>query len=150
MDQKTKPVDERWSRYPETILHFTDVMVDLRLELEQPVKDGLVALGLDKPFGVLTAYNPRGVDAPAEENVRLKNELDAELRSSGGFFVELDACSPDKSHCESSVALVADRDRVLEIARRFQQIAIFWFDGDHFWIYGAISDADPIRLPIQA
>lgn len=148
MDQKTKPVDERWSRYPETVLHFTDVTVDLRVRVEQPVKDGLAALGLDRPFGVLTAYNPRGVDTPEDENARLKKELEAELSSSGDFFIELDACSPDKSHCECSVALVADRCRVIEIAKRWQQIAIFWFDGHHFWIYGAISEADPIRLPV--
>ena len=148
MDQKQKPVDERWSRYPETVLYFTDVMVDLRIRVEQPVKEGIAALGLDRPFGVLTAYNPRGVDTPQDENERLKKELEAELSSSGDFFIELDACSPDKSHCECSVALVADRSRVIEIARRWQQIAIFWFDGDHFWIYGAISEADPIRLPV--
>ena len=148
MDQKQKPVDERWSRYPETVLHFTDVMIDLRVRVEQPVKDGLKVLGLGSEFGVLTAYNPRGVDTPAEENERLNKEMEAELESSGDFFVELDACSPDKSHCECSVALVASRDRVIEIARRWQQIAIFWFDGEHFWIYGALSDANPIQLPV--
>jgi hypothetical protein len=148
MDQKRKRVDERWSRYPETVLHFPDVMVDLRVELEQPVMDGLVALGLDRNFGVLTAYNPRGVDTRPDENERRMKELRAELTSSGEFFVELDACSPDKSHCECSVALIAPLERVIEIAKRFEQVAIFWFDGASFWIYGAISEADPIKLPL--
>jgi hypothetical protein len=148
MDQKRKPTDERWSSYPETVLDFGDVMVDLRVPLEQPVKDGLAAMGLGQPFGILTAYNPRGVDKSPDENDRRMNELRAELTSAGHRFFELDACSPDKSHCECSVALVADRSRVIEIAKRWEQIAIFWFDGDHFWIYGAISPADPKRLPI--
>jgi hypothetical protein len=131
------------------VLHFADVMVDLRVEVEEPVRKGLVALGLDRPFGVLTAYNPRGVDTDQAENDRRQSEMEAELESSGDFFVELDACSPDKSHCECSVALVADRDRVIKIARRWEQIAIFWWDGAHFWIYGAISEADPIKLPVS-
>jgi hypothetical protein len=147
MDQKEKPMDQRWSRYPETVLHFTDVMVDLRIKVEQPVKDGLKALGLNQPFGILTPYNPRGVDSPASDNARRMQEMQAELKSSGDFFVELDACSPDKSHCECSVALVADRARVIDIAKRWEQIAIFWFDGDSFWIYGAITNGS-LKLPV--
>ena len=142
-------MDERWSRYPETVLHFSDVMVDLRIKVEQPIKDGLKTLGLHNSFGVLTAYNPRGVDTPADENARRMKEMQAELASSDDFFIELDACSPDKSHCECSVALVADRARVIEIAKRWEQIAIFWFDGDRFWIYGAITDSNPLMLPVR-
>ena len=148
MDQKRKPTDERWSSYPETVLDFGDVMIDLRVPLEQPIKYGLAAIGLDKPFGVLTPYNPRGVDTSKEVNDRRLDEMKAELTSAGHFFFELDACSPDKSHCECSVALVADRSTVIEIAKRWEQVAIFWYDGSAFWIYGAISEADPIRLPV--
>jgi hypothetical protein len=149
MDQKKQPMNEQWSRYPETVLHFSDVMVDLRIKVEQPIKDGLKAIGLDKSFGILTPFNPRGENTSADENARRMREMKAELESSGDFFIELDACSPDKSHCECSVALVADRDRVIDIAKRWEQIAIFWFDGDSFWIYGAITDATPIKLPVS-
>lgn len=124
-------------------------MVDLRLEVEQPVRRGLAAIGLDKPFGVLTAFNPRGVDIGDQENLRRMKELEAELASSGDLFIRVDACSPDKSHCECSVALVAERQRVIDIAVRWEQIAIFWWDGAQFWIYGGISDADPIMLPVR-
>lgn len=149
--EKRKPVDERWSSYPETVLHFAGepgVMVDLRIEVAKPVRDGLAAIGLDQPFGVLTAFNPRGVDTSSEENNRRMKELEAELSSTGDFFVRVDACSPDKSHCECSVALRGDRQRVISIAVRWEQIAIFWWDGSAFWIYGAITDADPIQLPV--
>jgi hypothetical protein len=46
------------------------------------------------------------------------------------------------------VALVGSKSRAIEIAKRWEQIAIFWFDGHSFWIYGAISDAEPIKLPV--
>src|ERR1044071_6979266 len=104
-------IDERWSSYPETVLYFSgdpEVMVDLRVELSPAVRGGLGALGLDREFAVLTAFNPRGVDVEESENDRRMKELEAELSSSGDSFVRLDACSPDRSHCECSVALLTD------------------------------------------
>lgn len=151
MGEKNKPVDERWSSYPETVLHFPGeppVMVDLRVPLESSIRNSFAALGLGKEFGILTAFNPRGVTIDDAENDRRMKELEAELRSVGYRFVRLDACSPDKSHCECSVALSESLDVVIDIARRWEQIAIFWYDGSSFWIYGAISPAEPIRLPV--
>lgn len=145
-------IDERWSSYPETVLYFAgdpEVMVDLRVELSPAVRRGLGALGLDGQFAVLTAFNPRGVDIGSEENDRRMKELEAELSSSGDSFVRVDACSPDRSHCECSVAMSADFDRAIDIAKRWEQIAIFWFDGQSFWIYGAIESIEPVKLPVR-
>ena len=151
MTEKKKPIDERWSSYPETVLYFSGeppVMIDLRMEVTPALRKGLAALGLAGEFAVLTAFNPRGVDTSDDENRRRMAELEAELESVGERFVRLDACSPDKSHCECSVALEAARERAIDIARRFEQVAIFWYDGRKFWIVGAISDSDPIALPV--
>ena len=145
-----KPRDERWSSYPETVLIFAgdpEVFVDLREEVPPATRKGLAAIGLGEPFSVLTAFNPRGVDKSAEENKRRMDELEAELSSAGDDFVRVDACSPDRSHCECSVALKGDRRRAIDIAARFEQIAIFWYDGAAFWIYGAISSGE-LKLPV--
>ena len=150
MTDKKKPVDERWSSYPETVLYFEGdqaVTVDLRVEVSPAVRNGLRALGLDQ-FAVLTAFNPRGVDINDEENKQRMSELEAELASVGESFVRLDACSPDKSHCECSFALNVSRERAIDIARRWEQVAIFWFDGSSFWIYGAIDEIEPLKLPV--
>jgi len=147
-----KPRDERWGAYPETVLFFAgepEVMVDLREEVSRPTRDGLKALGLGEPFAVLTAFNPRGVDLGDEENSARMEALERELSSSGDEFVRLDACSPDKSHCECSVALKASRERSLDLARRWEQIAIFWWDGSAFWLYGAITEIEPLKLPLR-
>ena len=152
MTEKKKPLDERWSRYPETVLHFdgeAPVMIDLRIKVTPALRGGLAALGLEGEFAVLTAFNPRGVDASDEENRKRMGELEAELASVGEHFIRLDACSPDKSHCECSLALSVPRERALEIAKRWDQVAIFWFDGGKFWIYGAIDPTVPIPLPVE-
>src|SRR5215217_6800813 len=152
MSEKKKPVDERWSSYPETILHFPGdppAMVDLRERVAPAVRKAFDALDLGGEFAVLTAFNPRGVDGDDAENKRRMTELESELSSVGHPFVRLDACSPDKSHCECSVAVKVPRATAIDIARRWEQIAIFWWDTSSFWIYGAISSAEPIKLPVE-
>ncbi len=146
----SKPRDERWGSYPETVLIFegdTEVFVDLREPVPPPTRAAFTQIGLGGTFSILTAFNPRGVDSPAEENDRRRAELESELRSSGDEFIRVDACSPDRSHCECSVALKGDLGRALDIARRWEQVAIFWWDGSTFWIQGAITDGH-LRLPV--
>ncbi len=148
---KQKPRDERWGSYPETVLIFSgepEVFIDLRERVAPATRNALEAIGLGEPFAILTAFNPRGVDLLPPENSRRMRELEAELESAGDQFVRVDACSPDKSHCECSVAITGDMRRALDIARRWEQIAIFWWDGSVFWIQGAISDGH-LKLPIE-
>jgi hypothetical protein len=151
MTETKKPVDERWSSYPETVLHFPGdppVMIDLRVEVSPSLRKGLAASGLSGEFAVLTAFNPRGRDISDEENDRRMKELESELTSVRHEFIKLDACSPDKSHCECSVALKVSRKEAIDIAKRWEQIAIFWFDGGAFWLYGAIIEIEAIQLPV--
>lgn len=61
--------------------------------------------------------------------------------------MNVDACSPDRSHCECSVAVVMEQKKALDLARELEQVAIFWFDGKRFWILGAIVESDPLMLP---
>src|SRR5688572_21780879 len=148
---KTPPLDERWGAYPETVLIFAgepQVFIDLREPVAPATRRALGAIGLGEPFSILTAFNPRGQDIASEENDRRMKELEAELTSSGDEFVPVDACSPDKSHCECSVAIKGDMKRALDIARRYEQIAIFWWDGSKFWIQGAITDGH-LELPVR-
>lgn len=125
-------------------------MIDLRVPVPPATKKALAAIGLDEPFAILTSFNPRGVVLGAEENSLRLAELEAGLRSSGIEYLVMDACSPDKSHCECSVAIKIERQRALDIAIRWEQIAIFWWDGERFWIFGAISPIEPpLALPVS-
>jgi hypothetical protein len=39
------------------------------------------------------------------------------------------------------------QEKAIALARELQQIAIFWFDGQRFWIIGAVIETDPLMLP---
>ena len=153
VSEKPEEKHEAWSSYPETVLYFAtdpEVMVDLREPIPPATKKALAAMGLDQPFAILTSHNPRGKVLDAAENDRRFAGLEAELKSLGREYIVMDACSPDKSHCECSVAIIIDRDEALRIAERWEQIAIFWWDLERFWIYGAISPiSPPIALPVS-
>jgi hypothetical protein len=152
MSKRSSPdqQDPDWPRYPETILCFSiepPLQIDLR---EIPSANALAQLktaGLDRPFAVLTAFDPRGRDLSADENEQRKRDLDRRLTVRGYKFVQVDACSPDRSHCESSVAVVMPQDDAIALARELEQVAIFWFDGTRFWIQGAVLETDPVMLP---
>jgi hypothetical protein len=142
--------DPDWSRYPETILRFSTqpgVEIDLR---ELPSKSALVQLraaGFEDPFAVLTAFDPDGENLSRKENEKRKRDLDQRLTAEGYKFAHVDACSPDRSHCECSVAVVMPQEKAIDIARELGQVAIFWFDGKRFWILGVGVETDPLVLP---
>jgi hypothetical protein len=142
--------DPDWPRYPETVLMFATrppLEIDLREIPADSALAQLSAAGLGKPFAILTAFDPEGRNLSAAENEERKQELDRRLTSMGYRFLQVDCCSPDRSHCECSVAVAMPQREALDLAREMRQVAIFWFDGKRFWILGGLVDADPLMLP---
>lgn len=142
--------DPDWPRYPETILTFSAkprVEIDLRAVPPDKTLTDLKNIGFADPFAVLTAFDPRGRDLSQSENERRRRDLSTRLERSGYRFVDVDACSPDRSHCECSVAVVMPQDEAIALARELEQVAIFWFDGARFWIIGVLVETDPLMLP---
>jgi hypothetical protein len=142
--------DPDWPRYPETILRFATepaIEIDLRAIPSAADRAGLRAAGLKDSFAVMTAFDPGGRNLPASENERRQLDLERRLNRAGHRYVEVDACSPDGSHCECSVAVVMPQEQAVALARELEQVAIFWFDGARFWIVGVIVEADPLMLP---
>ena len=142
--------DPDWPRYPETILTFATtppVEIDLRDIPSKEAISHLAVAGFGEPFAVLTAFDPRGQNLPPSENEQRKRDLDRRLEASGLRFVHVDACSPDRSHCECSAAIVMPQHEAIELGKELEQVAIFWFDGQRFWIVGALVEADPLMLP---
>ena len=139
-----------WARYPETIVKFggdDGLGIDLREPVSPQARDALARRGLGEPFAILTAHDPMGESLPAEENAKRQAELEDLLRESAIDFERVDCCSPDGEHCECSVAIAVDQETAVDLAMRFDQVAIFWWDGERFWIVGGVMKADPVVLP---
>jgi uncharacterized protein DUF3293 len=150
MESTPDKYDPDWPLYPETILSFKtspSIEIDLRENLDEMAVEQLRRVGLGQPFAIMTAYDPQGRNLAREENEKRKRSLDERLSASGYAFVHVDCCSPDGSHCEASVAVPMFRDDALRLARELEQIAIFWYDGERFWILGAMVNTDPLMLP---
>ena len=142
--------DPDWSRYPETLLDFATtppVQIDLREIPSDGAVAALKAAGLGEPFAIITAFDPRGENLSPAENEKRKRDLDKRLRATSYRFEHVDCCSPDRSHCERSVAVLMPQEKAIDLARELEQVAIFWFDGRRFWIVGALVDTDPLMLP---
>ena len=142
--------DPDWPKYPETVLTFATeppIEIDLRAIPPHAALSSLAAVGLGKPFAIMTAHDPHGEDLPPQENEKRGETLERRLSRAGLPFVVVDCCSPDRSHCERSVAVVMPQQQAVDLARELQQVAIFWFDGERFWIIGAVVETDPLMLP---
>jgi hypothetical protein len=138
-----------WREFPNTVLHFAAAPIDLRELVTPAMVAQLAAVGLGDPFGVITAYNPLASSASQPNDATRNSRLHATLIASGCRCIAVDACSPDRSHCEPSFAVLTRRDVLLSLARLYDQLAIFWFDGSHFWIVPAQPGFEEIVLPLS-
>lgn len=133
------------------MLAFDTEQGSLRVDLRQPLDErssrGLALLGFNAPFAVITAHDPHGEDLAGEENEIRSARLEETLRSLGLAFIPVNACSPDRKHCEASVAVKMSLTAARQLARDYGQVAFFWFDGRRFWIAGGVVETDPITLP---
>jgi hypothetical protein len=153
-------IDEKWEQYPCTVLEFcqTSIRIDLREPMAHAQRAALRAAGLSASFAILTAENPWGEnveDEPTEEqerarkkeNARRSSNLEAELTHQNIRFHRVDGVAPDGEYREHLVAAVLDREHAVALARRLRQLAIFWFDGDSFWLVPVLAEKAPERLP---
>ena len=139
-----------WRAFPKTVLHLAGASIDLREPVTPAVLARLAELGLREPFGVITAYNPlagAAGAAPSIDDATRNSRLRATLVASGCRCWSVDACSPDGAHCEPSFAARSGRDALLSLARLYDQLAIFWFDGARFWIIPAQPGFEELALP---
>lgn len=151
----------KWDAYGETVLEFSgppEVSVDLREPLTAPVRRALREIVGAERFAVLTAENPRGrnaEDARSEgeeerreaSNARRRDQLEGELDSLGIHHVPVDGVAPRGDYRERCAAAAMGRDDAAALARRYGQLALFWFDGDRFWVVPGIATRDPRALP---
>lgn len=138
-----------WGSFPNTILHFQSTLrLDLRTEIDAGARQALCRLGFERTFGIISAQNPMGLMQPPDVNACLAASLRKEVGKLQTVYRELDACSSDRTHCEHSIAIALDLEPIITLAYRYNQLGVFWFDGDVFWIFPAHSNKSPLKLPI--
>jgi hypothetical protein len=154
--------ERKWRTYGDTVLEFAaGPVVDLREPLHPSTLRALAEAGLKGAFAVLTAENPDGEHAEeqptasaakrqARRNEQRKSELEEEVERRGLAAQRVDGVSPDGDHRERCLAISADRDAATELARRFEQLAFFFFDGETFWLCPGVLDEIAVTLPDRA
>lgn len=107
-----------------------------------PRPDGVVGdWPLAAPVHLLTAFNPRGEDLPAEENERRLAELADYLRAELLAAVRSLGASEDRSWMEPGFALLdVGEESAVAIARRFEQAAIYAWSAERLEVVGALHE----------
>ncbi len=146
------PNDPRWRHFPDTILEFPDcagLRVDLRKDLDPALVDRLNTASAGSSLAVVTACNPAGRRLSEAENSQRTAALRDELEKKPLRFVRADGLSIDGKHRERGFACAADETTALSVARRWEQLAIFFFDGSRFCIVPTSSNDGPrVRFPL--
>lgn len=149
-----RTIDPSWSHYPDTILDITTSVGHHTLDLRAPVTDAdraaLAALGLGRPFAVLTACDPHGRPASPDANARATAALRDLLHTREALLAHATGRSPDGAHAEPGFACALPQDAAVAIARDCGQSALFWYDGARVWLVGACVGAPAIPLPRRA
>jgi hypothetical protein len=145
------PNDTAWRLYETTVLRLGRsgrLRVDLARPLDGDSRIALTSLGVGTRFAIITAHNPGGRTLAAPRNLWRHFRLRAVLAARGVRTVPAIGESPDGSHRERGVAVAMDGDDAIAIARGFGQLAIYWFDGERLWLYGALEPRPPESLPV--
>src|SRR5207253_2619646 len=101
-------------------------------------------------FAVVTPCDPRGTRVADGSNAIRVSALHASLMRRGCDFVPADGVSPDGLHRESGFAVDLLLEEAVTLARSLEQSALFWFDGEAFWVVPALVAGGAVRLPCGA
>ena len=136
--------------YPDTVLEFQTrppFSVDLRRPVDLATLAWLRDAGLGEPFAIVTACNPGGAQLDEKENRVQTGNLEASLRAGGLAIIHVDGCSPDRTHREPEFAVLLPLEDALALALHFGQDALFWFDGERFWLVAGDGSREPLPPP---
>ncbi|MBA3673222.1 MAG: DUF3293 domain-containing protein [Gemmatimonadaceae bacterium] len=147
----TTPLDDpRWEHYANTLLRFFahgSLIVDLRHPMPAETIALLASHHVGPTFAVVTACNPLGRNVDDTQNTQLTHLLTIDIAAHDCAWVPADGMSPDGRHVEPGVAASLPRDDARALAREYDQLAFFWFDGVAMWLIGAVVDTPDRRLP---
>lgn len=112
-----------------------------------PAYRGSVFLIEDPPapppaaFAIITAWNPMDRPTPLEANLAADEALRRLLRNRRIPHFRATGCSPDLSHREPGWACAMPRQDAIELARRFDQRALWWIEDDRLLLVDCADGA---------
>lgn len=124
------------------------MIVDLREPLQKETAAWL-SRNFASEFAIITAHNPGARMAADDENTRRAAHLDERVAALQVTACRADGRSPHGAHRERGWAIALPLEYAREVGREFEQAAIFWFDGDAFWLMPLDTEARPERLPAE-
>jgi len=83
-------------------------------------------------FAIITAHNPRGTILNTEDNFLLNQKLLEQLQDYK--YTLITGCSLDLKHQEASFAVICNKEQAIELARQFEQNAIYWVEKEELWL----------------
>ncbi len=91
---------------------------------------------LPESFAMITAWNPMDHGKSREENQRADEALRRSLELRQLPYIRITGCSPDLSHREPGWGVPMGKEDALKLAKRFNQRAIWWVEGDDLSLVG--------------
>jgi hypothetical protein len=144
------PNDALWTVYANTVLRIgspRQIRIDLRQPLSDEIRRLLTDLLPEKTFAIVTPFDPGGAQASSWRNWWRHGRMRARLASRGVRFAPADGESLDGAHRERGFAVALSRGEAATLARSYGQLALYWFDGEAFWIDDVRTTRAPHRLP---
>lgn len=100
---------------------------------------------LPSKFAIVTAYNPLDELVSKESNQKADERLRSEIIRLGLVPIRATGGSPDRSHCEPGWLFATDFDTANEVARSFNQRALWWIEEGQLFL---VECTNPALIPI--
>lgn len=95
-------------------------------------------LGDQINFAIISAQNPLGNVKHHQLNLTLDCQFETSLNAENLPYRRLIGAAPDLSFREPSWAVMCDKAKAIDLARKFQQNAIYWVEADKLYLVPAL------------
>lgn len=139
---------DRLGLYAATVLEIggdQPITVDLRRPLSAALRSRMEDELADR-FTIITAENPLG--STASDNHTRTRRLSGALRDEQLSFVPALGRNPSGTHRENGFAVMGEMEPVMELARAFQQDAVFRFEHGRFMLV-EVATGRSLPLPLR-
>jgi len=93
-------------------------------------KEIKVSYQYPQTFAIITAWNPKDVILPEQENQKRNRCLQKSIKKTMVLGTKIIGASADLQHQELSLIIEGALQDLINLAQKFEQNAIFWVQGD--------------------